>query len=90
MVPAEWILRRAGRGRTGNASLLSRRASEARSCGQGLNQVCKAGTSSRSCLTSKEETPAAVMVGAGSARLAMGGVATTITLSASRRAGGGL
>ena len=39
-------------------------------------------TSSRSCLTSKGETPAAVGVGAGSARLAMVGVATSITLSA--------
>ena len=38
-------------------------------------------TSSRSCLTSEEEIPAAV--GAGSERLAIVGVATSITLSAS-------
>ena len=38
-------------------------------------------TSSRSCQTSEEEIPAAV--GAGSERLAIVGVATSITLSAS-------
>ena len=81
MVPAEWLLRRAGRGRTGNASLLSRRASKARSCGQGLNQVCKAGNVFSELLNLQGGDSCGGR--GGSARLAMVGVATSITLSAS-------